>query len=167
MDMVMLGLQDNAALFNKGNQSFAVLCEGKFKSSFQYRESYKAQVKIPFTNQIENGKMIFIGDGDLASNQLSSQGEVYPLGYDKFASSFLRRPMEFANKTFLLNCVDYLCDASNLISVRSKKIPLRLLDKAKVKKEKTFWQWMNMGLPVLLILIFGLLNGWIRKRKYT
>lgn len=167
MDMVMLGLQDNASLFNKGHQAFAVLCEGRFKSSFQYRDSYKEQVKIPFTDQIENGKMIFIGDGDFASSQLSAQGEVYPLGYDKFASSFLRRPMEFANKTFLLNCVDYLCDASNLIRVRSKKIPLRLLDKAKVKEEKRFWQWMNMGLPVLLILIFGLLNGWIRKRKYT
>jgi ABC-2 type transport system permease protein len=167
MDMVMLGLEDNAQLFTKGNQPFAVLCEGAFKSSFQYRESYKEQVKIPFKDRVEQNSMIFIGDGDFGSNQLSTQGEVYPLGYDKFASSFLRRPMEFANKTFLLNCVDYLCDASNLISIRSKKIPIRLLDKNKVKEEKAFWQWLNMGLPVLLILLFGLINVWIRRRKYS
>lgn len=167
MDMVMLGLQDNAKLFNKPFQPFAVLSEGTFKSSFQYRESYKEQVRIPFSEKIDYNRMIFVADGDVISNQLSAQGEVYPLGYDKFASSFLRRPIEFANKAFLMNCVDYLCDENNLIEVRSKKITLRLLDKTRIKSEKFRWQMLNMVLPVILILVFGWINHRIRKKKYA
>jgi ABC-2 type transport system permease protein len=60
-----------------------------------------------------------------------------------------------------------LCDDSGLIEVRGKEITLRLLNKAKVKKEKLQWQLVNMVLPVALVLLFGFINGFVRKRKYT
>jgi ABC-2 type transport system permease protein len=51
--------------------------------------------------------------------------------------------------------------------VRSKEVTLRLLDKAKIKKEKLFWQFINIGLPIVLIIVFALANNFYRKRKYA
>ena len=106
--------------------------------------------------------MIVISDGDVIRNQFKkSTGEVFPLGYDRYTRE------TFGNKKFIQNCIDYLCDDSGIIEVRSKEITLRLLDKGKVKKDKTFWIAINIGLPIILILVFGLINQFIRKRKYT
>jgi gliding-associated putative ABC transporter substrate-binding component GldG len=128
----------------------------------------KQRSPIPFKSGIENNAMIVISDGDLIANQTDKEKkQVYPLGYDKYASKAFKEPVEFANKKFFLNCVDYLCDESNLIDVRSKKIELRLLDKGKIQKEKTKWQLINMVLPLVLLFIFGLINAWIRRRKYA
>jgi ABC-2 type transport system permease protein len=44
---------------------------------------------------------------------------------------------------------------------------LRLLDRQKIQKEKLFWQTLNLGLPLLLIIIAGLIYNFIRKKKYT
>jgi hypothetical protein len=34
-------------------------------------------------------------------------------------------------------------------------------------KEKTFWQLFNTILPVLMVFLFGVINFFIRKYKYT
>ena len=111
--------------------------------------------------------MIVIGDGDLIRNQVSSdKSQVYPLGYDRYASQHFGQEISFANKKFFLNCVDYLCDESNIIEVRSKEVVLRLLNKSKVKLEKKKWQWINMGLPILIITLFGLGNSLYRRKRW-
>lgn len=153
--------------FRNGNQISAVLVEGEFISPFRYRDGVKRSFDLPFSESIEQNSMIVISDGDLIRNQVSSDGRVYPLGYDKFASKQFSTPVEFANKKFFLNCVDYLCDENNLIEVRSKEVILRLLDKSKLKNEKLFWQSFNMILPILIILIFGLVNSFYRKRRWA
>ena len=153
--------------FRNGNQISAVLVEGEFISPFRYRDGVKRSFDLPFSESIEQNSMIVISDGDLIRNQVSSDGRVYPLGYDKFASKQFSIPVEFANKKFFLNCVDYLCDENNLIEVRSKEVILRLLDKSKLKNEKLFWQSFNMILPILIILIFGLVNSFYRKRRWA
>ena len=153
--------------FRNGNQISAVLVEGEFISPFRYRDGVKRSFDLPFSESIEQNSMIVISDGDLIRNQVSSDGRVYPLGYDKFASKQFSTPVEFANKKFFLNCVDYLCDENNLIEVRSKEVILRLLDKSKLKNEKLFWQSFNMILPILIILIFGLVNSLYRKRRWA
>jgi ABC-2 type transport system permease protein len=153
--------------FRNGNQISAVLVEGEFISPFRYRDGVKRAFDLPFSESIEQNSMIVISDGDLIRNQVSSDGRVYPLGYDKFASKQFSTPVEFANKKFFLNCVDYLCDENNLIEVRSKEVILRLLDKSKLKNEKLFWQSFNMILPILIILIFGFVNSFYRKRRWA
>jgi len=153
--------------FRKGNKIAAVLLEGAFSSPFRHREGVKRSFDIPYKNKVEQNSMIVIGDGDLIKNQVTADGQVYSLGYDRFASKNFGQPVEFANKKFFLNCVDYLCDESNLIEVRSREIVLRLLDKNKVKTERTFWQIINVALPILSVLIFGFLNSVYRKRRWN
>ncbi len=163
----MLKTKPNPANFTNGNKIAAVLVEGEFTSPFRYREGVKRAFDIKYKEGVMNNAMIVIGDGDLIRNQVHSDGRVYPLGYDKYGSEYAGINKEFANKKFFLNCVDFLCDESNLIEVRSKEVVLRLLDKERVKQEKVYWRTLNMVLPILLVLIFGLVNAWYRKRRWV
>ena len=166
--MDILGIKPNPAVFNKPFRPVAVLLEGPFKSFYEHVEGAKKSFEIPYKAGIDKNSMIVISDGDIIRNQIKpGSGEVYPLGYDRFASQTFGEPVLFANKKFMLNCIDYLCDESNLIEVRTKEVELRLLDKAKVKEERLTWQLLNMALPISLILVFGFVNAWWRRRKYA
>jgi hypothetical protein len=72
-----------------------------------------------------------------------------------------------ANREFLMNCVEYLIDNPAIAETRNKEIVLRLLDSKKIKAQKTTWQFVNIALPVLLIILFGFIYQQIRKRKYA
>ena len=82
------------------------------------------------------------------------------MGYWKFTDT------RFANKTFMLNCMEYLTDNSGLLEARTKDAKLRLLDENRIKKEEQRWQFINIGAPVLLVLMFGSAYFFFRKRKY-
>jgi ABC-2 type transport system permease protein len=147
---------------SKGEFIMGVLLEGKFTSNFAYRFDQSRTPDLPFKDHVDNNKMIVISDGDVIRNQFKkSTGEVYPLGYDRFTNQ------QFGNEKLILNCIDYLCDDSGIIEIRSKEIKLRLLDKGKIKKQRNYWIALNIGGPVILILLFGFLNNFIRRRKYT
>jgi ABC-2 type transport system permease protein len=90
-----------------------------------------------------------------------SSGKISPLGYDKYTREL------FGNRDFLVNCVNYLCDDSGLISVRARNVELRLLDHARVKVEELQLNLINVGLPVLLFIVMGLILLYIRKRSYA
>ena len=75
-----------------------------------------------------------------------------------------------------MNCFDYMFDESGLIDIRTKEINMRLLNRPLINapkndsqwvKEKTFWQLFNTILPVLMVFLFGVINFFIRKYKYT
>ena len=53
-----------------------------------------------------------------------------------------------------------------LAEAKSKDYKLRLLDPKKTTDERGFWELLNLVLPVFLIIIFGFIYQWIRKRKY-
>lgn len=153
-------------LFVTSNIAVAVLLEGTFTSLFKNRleDTIAENKEISFKETSLPTRMIVVSDGDIIRNQVQfSGGSKYPLplGYDKYTRE------TFGNKDFLLNCIDYLCDDSGLIEVRSREVKLRLLDKTKTAKNRFIIQLANTGIPVILILYFALINGAIRKRKYT
>lgn len=143
--------------YTNGNQPLAVLLEGEFAS--MYRNRVKP---LNLKNTLEKGasnKMIVISDGDVIKNQLRN-GTPLELGYDKWTNS------SYGNKEFLVNCVNYLLDDTGLINIRNKRVAIPLLDTAKIAEEKTKWQLINIGLPVLLTMVLGIFFGLYRKRKY-
>ncbi len=162
VDLNMARVRPEPEMFQKGSLPMAVLLEGEFTSVFQYRMGAANSSELPYKERVENNKMIVVADGDVIRNQRKkSTGEIFPLGYNRYTNQ------QFGNKRFVLNCMDYLCDDSGIIEVRGKEITLRLLNKAKVKKEKAMWQSVNLLLPLLVVLLFGGINRWIRKRRYT
>ncbi|SNQ44256.1 gliding motility-associated ABC transporter substrate-binding protein GldG [Cellulophaga lytica] len=147
----------NKEEYNNGNKPLAVLVEGKFKSVYNNR------VK-PFAlkNNKEvgtNNKMLVIADGDVIKNQIS-KGKPLQLGYDKWTNN------AYGNKDFMVNSINYLLDDSGLINIRTKKVAIPFLDKEKIVAQKTKWQLINIALPVVLTLLFGLIFNYYRKHKY-
>jgi ABC-2 type transport system permease protein len=139
------------------------LLEGEFESAYRNHPA-KEKLKEGGVKYLESSKrtsMIIISDGDIIRNDIQYKtGKPLPLGFDKYTNQ------TYGNKNFLLNCMNYLCDDSGLISVRSRELTLRLLDKKKVKAEKTKYQVINTVLPLLIVLIFGFIYHLRRKRKY-
>lgn len=141
-----------------GNLPVAVLLEGKFHSVFENRV-------LPFTEKKfqsigKKTKMIVVSDGDVVKNQLDKNGIPLELGYDKWTNKV------YGNKEFMMNCVNYLLDDNGLINIRTKQVALPLLDKEKVYANYTKSQILTIGLPIVLLSIFGFGFTYLRKRKY-
>jgi ABC-2 type transport system permease protein len=163
VDLKMLNEKVPSSSFNKPDISVAVLLEGGFESVFARRKvADTVSRELQYTDHIASNKMIVVSDGDIIRNQVSrNSGQVYPLGFDRYSGQ------TFGNKKFILNCVDYLCDDSGILELRNREIALRLLNKDKVKEERTQWQLINILVPILIVMIFGLVNNFVRKRKYA
>lgn len=154
------------SLFNKKNIPMGVLLEGNFQSLYknQFSEEYRKLLEIQnvqFKPESNKNKMIVIADGDVASNELDSKGVPLALGYDKYSQKL------YANKDFMLNCVEYMIDDNNLIDARNREIKMRLLDKAKIQSQKGIWQFATLALPLIFAFAFGLFYTNRRKRKYA
>jgi gliding-associated putative ABC transporter substrate-binding component GldG len=144
---------------NQGNVPLAVLLEGKFNSVYQNRIT---PFKDPEYSAIgKNTAMIVVSDGDIIKNQMDKNGAPLELGYDKWTNYM------YANKEFLLNCINYLLDDNGLINIRNKEVHVPILDKEKVYANYTTTQIITVGVPMLLLLVFGIAFTYIRKSKYT
>jgi len=149
----------------------AVLLEGKFSSLYRNRVSQAsmdslAQFGTPFLTQcVTDNKMIVVADGDIVLNGIF-QEKPLPMGVNSYTVE-TQYEYPFANKEFVENCLEYLINNAGLSEARAKDYTLRLLDSKKVAEQKTMWQVINLALPVLLIIIFGLIYNWWRKKKYT
>jgi gliding-associated putative ABC transporter substrate-binding component GldG len=154
-------------MFNNPYKVGAVLLEGKFRSVFENRMAPKFlqvlrdSLKRDFYKESDtDGKMIVISDGDIMDNDFSQTQGPSEMGYWKYIQT------RFYNKEFILNCVEYLTDNSGLIEARAKDEVIRKLDGKRVTKEKLQWRIVNIGIPILLVLVFA--SGYIffRKRRY-
>lgn len=144
--------------YNSGKQLFAVLLEGDFKSA--YKNRVKPFETSLFKENATNNKMIVIADGDIGKNQILKE-KPHDLSTDKWTNE------QFGNKDFLLNSVAYLLDDSGLIHLRNKTLQIRMLDKQKAFKERSYWQFLNVILPLILLFTFGVVFNYLRKRKYS
>lgn len=153
--------------FNKPYQPVAVLLEGTFPSLYENRVAPEMQegltkLGLQYKPLSKETRQIVISDGDVARNAYNpATGEMRPLGFNPYE----RRV--FANKNFLVNCIEYLIEGRGIIEARAREVKLRLLDNIKVREEKTYWQVINILVPIGLLIGFGLMYVWFRKRKYA
>lgn len=158
----------NPAEFPSSNLTGAILLEGKFNSFYSSHRSVElsdwiAANHIPIKdNSADNGKMIVVSDADIFTNEYGPS--VGPSDLGMFAPD---PKIQFDNKTFLLNCMEYLSDDDNLLAARNKNFDNRILDPKIVESEKSKWQFINIVIPIAAILIFGAVFFFIRKKKYA
>lgn len=166
---VFLGIiqeEPNPANFKQANLPVAYLLEGEFTSVFEgrltksYQETMDTVKDLKYLEKGVQNKMIVISDGDLLRNDID-KGKPLPLGFDRNSGT------NFGNKNFIVNCIEYLVDDNNLLETRNKEIKLRQLDGVKVKAEKSFWQQINLILPSVLLIIFGIIYFFYRKKRYA
>ena len=158
----MLKQKQDAKLFNSGSKPVAMLLEGEFVSAFKNRltATMEESTQIAFKDFSDTTAMIVVADGDICKNDFIN-GQLLPLGYDKYTRQM------YGNKEFLVNCVNYLCGDVDLIPLRSREVIMRKLDTAKIERERTFWQVINVVVPVVIILVLGLVLTIFRKKKYS
>jgi len=157
----------------------ALLLEGEFTSLFKNRISSSQAdslqyYKTPFVRQSAANKIIIVGDGDIALNEFLPEAGPLPMGWNKYSylayeqgSKDARYFIPVANRQFVQNCLEYLVSSAAIIETRNKNIVLRLLDTKKVKAEKTKWQWINIALPIIILLLFGWIFQQLRKKKFA
>jgi ABC-2 type transport system permease protein len=157
--------------FRRADIPVAVLLEGKFESVYNNHLSQSMKDSLTSFNATfipqcaEDNKVIIVSDGDIVLNSVKD-GKPIPMGMNPFAFG-TSKEFPFANKDFLQNCMDYLINESGLSEAKAKDYTLRLLDPKKLEDERTEWQIGNILGPILLVLLFGSIYQWWRKRKYT
>jgi ABC-2 type transport system permease protein len=146
----------------------AVLLEGSFTSLFANRLTKNIQDSVAnssgkeFTGVAEKpAKQIVMSDADIVTNAVSPTSGPLSMGEIPFEN------YRFANREFFLNCIDYLVSNNGIFQSRNKDFTLRLLDKKKVEEQRTTWQFLNIVVPVVVILLFGALYQWRRKQRYS
>lgn len=169
----ILNERPNAQMFPKKGQVTAYLLNGKFSSLYENRlpAELLSSNEIAFKNESVPTSMIVVADGDITRNQLAQLdfakknnkrvGSPLPLGYDQYTNN------TYGNKQFIENAISYLVDGEGLISIHSRELKIRLLDMNKINSRQTMWQTVNVVLPSVVIVLFGLVMAFIRKKKYN
>ncbi|MFI5129101.1 MAG: gliding motility-associated ABC transporter substrate-binding protein GldG [Chitinophagales bacterium] len=161
----------------------AVIVEGKFTSLYKNRVSQLQRDSLSahgmkFSDESVENKIIVVGDGDVVLGDwlpVPNDNPIpLPMGWNKYTYREYQMQTEYgklfipaANREFLLNCVEYVVNNPAIIETRNKDIVLRLLDSRKVKEQRITWQFINIALPILLVILFGLIYQQLRKRKYA
>jgi gliding-associated putative ABC transporter substrate-binding component GldG len=152
-----IALKPTKESFTQSDLIFGVLLEGNFNSAYSNRTKpvrLSADKQTSVTNQ-----MIVISDGDLIANEIL-RGEPLPLDKDKWTGK------PYGNLQFLMNATQYLTGDQGIMALRSKTIKLQFLDKERAYQEQTYWQWLNIILPIILLLAFGFIYNFIRNKRY-
>ena len=149
-------------MLNERNLPIAYLLEGQFQSLFKNRFKPEGVNERGF-KEAGDGKLLIIADGDFIRNEVSPRsGRPQPLGFYPFAQGSM-----FANEDFMLNALSYMLDEEGIITARNKEIKIRPLNKVKINAEKLKWQMINLVLPVVLVLLYGVFRFYYRKKKFT
>ena len=159
--------QEDLASFNVPSIPVAVLLEGRFASLYANRigraqaDSLQVVQGTPFMRaSTSEGKMVVVADGDLALNDVSQQDGPLQMGMNAYTRQ------QYANRSFLLNTLEYLTDSTGILETRSKDYTLRLLDDKRVEAERLQWQLMDIVAPMLLMLLFIAAWQFWRKRRF-
>jgi ABC-2 type transport system permease protein len=152
-------------LFNQSFIPVGVLVEGEFTSVFENRMTENLGISTAdFQNKSKPAKMVVIADAGLIANIVNysyQPPQIKELGYDRVSKQ------TFGNKEFLLNTVFYLNDKAGIMQLRNRSVQLRLLDKVKLREEKSFWQLLNVLAPLLAVLLFGVGYNILRRYRYS
>ncbi|MEO7991092.1 MAG: gliding motility-associated ABC transporter substrate-binding protein GldG [Chryseolinea sp.] len=138
------------------------LLEGKFSSLFKNRFLPEGADQSTFVGEGKPTKLLVIGDGDIIRNDVNPRTrKAQPLGFDPFTN------YTFANREFLMNALAYLTDEGGLIQARNKQVKIRPLNTEKINSERLKWQIINVALPILLLLMYGVARAYWRKKKFA
>jgi len=153
--------------FKEHDLPIAVLLEGKFESLYKNRipPEIANSKEIAFLPNSVETSMIVVGDGDIIKNYYRlNSGNPYPLplGADRSNNVVYK-----GNKEFVMNAVNYLVGDTGYMGLRTKKFKQRFLNKMTITKDRFKWQVINSVLPILIIIVFGFIFTFFRKRKFS
>jgi ABC-2 type transport system permease protein len=135
--------------FNESYLPVAALLKSPFVSAFHDRQQFFAQSGQSFLTKSQPSKMIVIASSNILLN---------PLGYDIYSD------MQFANREFVMNAVNYLTDNHSLFSLKNKSFQVQLLNRSKIQQDFNRLILINIIFPPAILLIVFFILFVIRKR---
>ena len=160
----IVSIDPNFGESNSPDQPVAVLLEGEFRSNFANRlaPAMLEESKFDFRENGEFTRQLVIADGDIARNPVNADKTKFrELGFDPIVGKKV-----YGNREFLVNAMNYLLGDESLINVRSRSVQVRKLDEQRVSKQRYTWQVANIALPVIITMLFGLGQWWVRRKRY-
>lgn len=164
ISMADVNKQPKQQEFNAPYQTVALIQEGVFPSVFLNRQVPDGLINVgDYRAESIPTRLMVVADGDVIRNEVrfkSSNPQVIPLGYDEGSRQI------YGNKDFIVNAVNYLCDEEGWMQLRGRHLALRLLDKQKLTEGTSWWKWLNVALPVMLIILGSALFTYLRYRRF-
>lgn len=146
--------------FNLAYVPVAVALDGVFPSLFAHRLMPQNITNAPAKlKESVPTKQIVMASGSFISNDIQD-GQPLPVGYDRYTQT------QFGNRDFFVNALLYLTDDQGWINLRNKQLKIRLINKNIATNARLPLQLVNVGLPLLLLAIFGVVFLWMRRRVY-
>jgi len=164
----------------------AGLIEGSFNSYFMnrniqqyiYTDSLMNNAELGFIKKsTKKGKIFVVGNGRFISNRFGTgiQSDRYgrlvsapnrdletnPDAYN------LQMNIKIGNADFFQNVVDYMMGENYMLDIRSKHIDVREIDKDKVNRDANYYKWINILIPISVILLMGISISAYRRYRYT
>lgn len=156
---------DSKTYFTMGYIPVAASLEGKFPSIYTNRLVPEGIIqKGPIKTESKPTRMIVVADPNIIRNDVQGSGQnmqILPMGYDRYSKQ------EYGNRNFILNSLLYLADDDGWLQLRAREFKLRMLNKKEVIIGKKMWQIVNVAMPLVVLLIFAFVYGFIRKRLYS
>lgn len=163
----ILKVTPDPALYNHGPANLGVLVEGKVQSLFQNRLTSELRNTLresgrSFSSENAISKQIFISDASFLRTRYNARtGEPLRIGYN-----YDEGKLYDSNLSFVINAVEYLMGNGRLLTSKKKEVKLRLIDQVKASGEKTKWQLINILIPLLILIIFGIIFNYWRRKNY-
>jgi len=154
----------NPEEFYRMYDPIAVLVEGKFTSAYKgiLPLEFDTIKEFDYKTESKETRQIFVSDGDIIRNYFDTKtNQPYPAGFDFYTKK------NYDNTDFLLNCVNYLSEDDNLLSIRAKNFKIGTLNPVAVKAKKNFYILFNTIGPLVLIGIMATVLILGRKVKYS
>lgn len=153
--------------YDKADLPVAVMIEGDFESFYKNRVSKEMEdglkaINEKFVATSKPAAQVFISDVAIIKNYFdAATGKISFPGLNRWEGKVYEGNMEFA-----INMIDYATDEYGLLESRSKNVQMRLLDRVRYQQESLKWQLINVLLPILIVILFGLGYNYYRKKRY-
>ena len=159
----------------------AGLSEGFFDSHFKNRivEEFSKNPLSKFNERsTKEGKVFVVGNGRFIANSYDSMPtrdgkgfmyrptEINDLRMDKDLAQ-LGVPVYFGNQEFFQNLTDYMMGENSVLDIRSRQIDIHAMDTEKVKTFAGFYKFINIFVPIVVVLIFAIVIAYLRRRRYS
>jgi ABC-2 type transport system permease protein len=159
----------------------AGVAEGFFESHFKNRivDEFANNPIAKFKEKSSReGKVFLIGNGRFIANSYDSMPARDGKGFMYRPTEFndlrmdpelaeLGIPIYFGNQEFFQNLADYMMGENSVLDIRSRQIDIHAIDKEKIKQDAKFYKIVNLLVPILLVLLFALIMGYLRKNRYA
>jgi len=152
--------------FNRGPQLISVEVEGRVKPYFLNRltqedRSLLDQHDLTYDTDSQYIHQIVVSDADWLLPSRDQRG-FYPIGYNSYENQ-----MYDANAQLLVNLLEYLVDGEDLISLKEKFSSISYLDRQKLSEKSTWYYFVLLGLPLIVLLCLYICYHQVRRYKYA